>query len=250
MGRRHPYTQAIAQAIQGRRPVGHHQAALVIQGPGVALGQVAGGVGHAQRGKGAQLVITEQTFHRRQRVPGADHAQPVQQAHVAEAEVAGHRHRAGGADHDVGAFIGQRIPHAVVHLVFEQQFHFGKLPIEVEHQLPAALGFDDGVHGHLQLAAPTIGHLLAQASGAEHFFHHAAGFVDEQTPGGGQFHVAMPAHKQRHGQPFFELAHGVTDGRGDAVQFLGSGAEAAVTGDGVDHIQGIFRPHRCCLQNY
>jgi hypothetical protein len=53
----------------------------------------------------------------------------------------------------------------------------------------------------------------------------------------------MTALKQGDGQPLFELTHGIADGGRHPVQLLRRRAEAAVTGDGINHFQRVFRPH-------
>jgi hypothetical protein len=53
----------------------------------------------------------------------------------------------------------------------------------------------------------------------------------------------MAAFEQRYRQPHLQLTYGIADGRGYAVQFLGGGAKAAVSGDSIDNFKRVFRPH-------
>jgi hypothetical protein len=75
------------------------------------------------------------------------------------------------------------------------------------------------------------------------FFHYIACFLDEHLPGRGQLDISVAAYKQRHGQPLLELAHGIADSRRHAVQLLCGTTEATVSGDGIDYVQRVFRPH-------
>jgi hypothetical protein len=53
----------------------------------------------------------------------------------------------------------------------------------------------------------------------------------------------MAAFKQGNRQPLFQLTHGIADRGRHAVQLLRRRAEAAVTGDSINHFQRVFRPH-------
>jgi hypothetical protein len=59
----------------------------------------------------------------------------------------------------------------------------------------------------------------------------------------------MAAFKQGNGQPLFQLTHGIADRRRHAVQLLRRRAEAAVTGDSINHFRE-YSDHIFCLQNF
>ncbi len=172
-----------------------------------------------------------------------DHAVPAQHPHIAKGPAATNRDGLSGADRHLHPAVGQRIPDAVKHLLRDAQLDVGKVAVKVEDHLPGTLRAHDVIHGNRKVAAPAVGNLLALLARDLHFFDNRAPFFKKPHPGRGQFYVAMTALKEGHRQPLFQLTHRIADGRGYAVQLLGRCTKAAITGDGVHHFKGIFRPH-------
>lgn len=113
-----------------------------------------------------------------------DDAVPAQHAHIAKGVASADRNRAGRADGQLHAAVGQRVPDAVKHLLEDNQLDVRKVAIKINNHLPHPRRLNDIVNRDRELPAPAVGDLLTLAAGDLHFLITERPSCKNHTPAG------------------------------------------------------------------
>ena len=111
--------------------------------------------------------------------------------------------------------------------------------VEGLQQREQALARDDRVEGDAQLRLPAVGNALHAAFQVAGGAQQVAAVVEQGAPGLVEHGAPADAFEQRDAQLVLQLAHGVRQRGGHAMQRAGGGGEAAVTVDGIEYLQQV-----------
>ncbi|CFU05575.1 Uncharacterised protein [Bordetella pertussis] len=151
------------------------------------------------------------------------------------------RARRVGADQQVGAAGGQRIPVAAEHFGGKAQGGGAGQGAKILDQIVQRRPGQHGADGDAQFAFPAGSDALDAAGQRVERLQHVAAFGQQGLAGGREGGPMAAAVEQQHVQSVFQLADGVSDGRRHLAQFARRLGEAAMAGDGVDHDEQVGR---------
>ena len=144
-------------------------------------------------------------------------------------------------DDQVGPSARQRIPATAQHFHGQADARSGCFPIKILQQREQALGRDEIVDRDAQFGLPTGRNVLDAVLEVGRGAQQMAALTQQRFTGIGQACAMAAAVEQLDAEILLELLDRVGNGRGNTMQFLPRGGEAAVTGDGIQNQQCIQR---------
>ncbi len=220
--------------------VGYAQGVLAFEQADAAGVEFLRGVGNDDGAVADQLAARDGAFPGGQRVGRGDGEDEVAAfAERAAGDAAARRHVARGADHQVGAAGGERVPGAAQYLVTEADLRAAADGVEAFQQGVDALDRDDGIDRDPQFGLPAGGDALDAALQFAGGAQQVAAVVEQRAAGRRQRGPPALAQEELGTEIVLQFGNGVRQRRGHAMQRRRGGAEAAVQVDGVEHVQQV-----------